>query len=482
VLYEQLRDEWHARKRAVAVSSVLTFTPEGLVLGVGTVIVPVDRPRRLQSLRSREPRVLALLSAACGKAVAPSVLGNIERAMKAWNQGDDCLAYIHLAHAGLRPLYDLQRAAYRLFMARCALSHGASPRDVFKALHLDPHYIDAVEKFYNPAQPRVPAGSGRTSGEWTDGEGEAGDGTEAPAASTAKEDVDGAGTGGASQLSRMPSPPARSFLGELSAAQVAELGAYAFRALRVATPAGGAAAVFGLLFIPSPNEIHVEGDVPDIPGLRYSWNRDETQLLLKYDGPDGAHHAWTATLEDDLFRDKDGNIVGRVLPQGTIVVDTAAASRSLVQDDEPKLCPKPVKDRRTNEKGKAFEIYVKSIINPGNPTPPDMAYDLPNPNGGKPVSFDDCERTSGMLVEIKDHYEWALEKAEKYPQLLKLIKEYFLKQSSRDIDASGGRPVAWFFSEHEVAVLARQLFDEDQTGKRQRIVVVDMFWWRENRQ
>ncbi len=32
--------------------------------------------------------MLALLSAAYGKAIAPSVLGNIERAAKAWREGD----------------------------------------------------------------------------------------------------------------------------------------------------------------------------------------------------------------------------------------------------------------------------------------------------------------------------------------------------------------------------------------------------------
>jgi hypothetical protein len=40
--------------------------------------------------------VPALLSAAYGTAVAPSVLDNIERAAKSWSQGDDFTAHIHL--------------------------------------------------------------------------------------------------------------------------------------------------------------------------------------------------------------------------------------------------------------------------------------------------------------------------------------------------------------------------------------------------
>jgi hypothetical protein len=81
------------------ISPVLNLAPEGLVLGAATVLVPADGPRRLQSLRGREARVLALLCAAYGKVIAPSVLGNIERAAKAWREGDDCLAYIQRLHA-----------------------------------------------------------------------------------------------------------------------------------------------------------------------------------------------------------------------------------------------------------------------------------------------------------------------------------------------------------------------------------------------
>jgi hypothetical protein len=116
VLHEQLRNAWQVRKRLMPISPVLNLTPEGLALGAGTVLVPADGPRQLQSLRGQEARVLALLSVAYGRAVAPSVLGNIERAAKAWHEGDDCLAYIHLAHTGLRELQDRYELARRLFI------------------------------------------------------------------------------------------------------------------------------------------------------------------------------------------------------------------------------------------------------------------------------------------------------------------------------------------------------------------------------
>ncbi len=93
---QQVDSTWPARLRAKPLAAVLTLSTEGLVLGAGTVLVAATTPRRLGSLRGQESRVLALLAAAYGKSIAPSVLGNIERAANAWREGDNCLAHIHL--------------------------------------------------------------------------------------------------------------------------------------------------------------------------------------------------------------------------------------------------------------------------------------------------------------------------------------------------------------------------------------------------
>jgi hypothetical protein len=183
------------------ISTVMHLASEGPVLGAGTLVVAADTARRLSSLGGQEARVLALLSAAYNRAVPPSVLGNIERAAKSWREGDDSLAYIHLAHAGLPELQDPREAARRLFLADGLMKAGGKPRAIFEILNLDATFIDAFEKQYNPGQPRVPAGSGRISGRWT----------------------------------RL-----LSWLGNLTAAQRAGLGAFAARL-------GGWATVFGLL-------------------------------------------------------------------------------------------------------------------------------------------------------------------------------------------------------------------------------------------
>jgi len=426
VLHEQLRNAWHARKRFVPISPVLNLTPEGLMLGAATVLVPADGPRRLQSLRGREARVLALLVAAYGKAIAPSVLGNIERAAKALSEGDDCLAYIRLAHAGLGELQDPYEAARRLFIVDGFMKAGTSPRAVYDALGLGAAHINAIEKGYNPAEPRVPAGSGRKSGQWT------------------------------SELS---------FLGQLPAAAVESLGSFAARLL---VSGAGAAAVFGLLFIPSPNNLRVQGEVSGVPGLRYSWNRDETLLHLTYDSPDGARQTFTAQLQEGVFRDPRGQVVGRVLPGGNIAVDPAAVFPEAANDNNPKLCPDPGPDK-PGELGRDYADYVKSIVNPGFPTPRYWGYQLPNPyNFGKLVNYDDCQHSTGTMVEAK---------GPGYVEPLKygFVQQEWLEESGRQVDASAGRPIRWYFAELGPALSAWKLFRAANSG-RKKITIVWLPW------
>lgn len=200
MLGKRLREAWRTRERATPIQPSMMFS-----LGAGTILLRSDGARRLQTLRGQEARILALLSAAYGEAVTPTVLGNIERAEKCWRRGDDCLAHIHLAHSGLHAPSDIRAAACRLFLADTAMNMGLSPFAVFQALKIDGSYIDAIDKVYNPAEPRVPAGSGR-SGEWTDGDStNEGNATKQPAAG---------GLSGSSLVARL-SPPVSSFLDEI---------------------------------------------------------------------------------------------------------------------------------------------------------------------------------------------------------------------------------------------------------------------------
>jgi hypothetical protein len=431
VVEEQLRDAWEDRARNVPIQSLLHFTSEGLVFGAGTVLVPADGRRRLQKLEGHEARILALLSAACGKVVSPRVLGNIDRAGKSWREGDDCLAYIHLAHARLPEPQDPYESARCLFIADAVLKTGASPQALLKALKFDAAYIDAVEKLYNPLEPRVPKGSGRISGRWTRG--------------------------------------LLSGLADLTEGAAVSLGRFAARLL---LRAGAAETVFRILFIPSPNKIHVEGDVPGVTGLHYSWNRDETQLHLTYDDSDGVQSTFTAQLNDDVFRDPGGRIIGRVLVDGNIAIDLHAIPSIPANDDEPRLCPLPGLDK-PGERGRDYEDYVKNIVNPVDTTPRYWGFQLPNPTkGGMLVYFDDCQHSTGMMVDAKGP-EYA--RLISFPPIEKSVRDEFLERSLNQVQSAGDRPIRWYFAEAAAADYARQLFRDNDEG-RGRIEIEVLPW------
>jgi hypothetical protein len=460
VLNQQRRDGSRAFERYVPISSVLKIAPEGLVLGAGTVLLQADAPRQLRSPKGCEARLLALLSAAYGRVVPPAVLGNIERAAKAWNGGDDCLAYMHLVHSRLGELRDAHDAAQRLLIVDAFLKAGGSPRTVFEGLKLDAPYLDALEKDYNPAEARVPPGSGKPSGEWTrDG-------------AAAKPPVPAFAPGPAPGAA----PGAASWLDTLTPSAALSLGRYAATVL---TGVGGAVAAFGLLFIPSPENIHVAGDVQGIPGLRYSWNRDEGLLHFTYDAGDGEQRTFAAYVDGDTFRDEQGRIIGRLLPDGGILIDSAVASPDLVKDDEPRLCPIPGPDK-PNNLGREYEDYVKPFVNPHpNTTPSAIGFQLPNPeDNGKLVYYDDCRLTTGMMVDAKGPgYDGLLaaSKSGPVPEWTGVIQEWW-EESGRQIAASDGRPIRWYFADLAVAQFARELFDSDPDGGRQRIEVVFLPW------
>jgi hypothetical protein len=108
---------------------------------------------------------LALLETAYERPVEACVVAKLRRACERWSEGEKALAHIHLAHAGLPPCGDEQ--ALRLFVADELLEAGVTPAGVMKAQGFDPAPLDLLK--FTPDQPRVPAGSGRESGEWTSG-------------------------------------------------------------------------------------------------------------------------------------------------------------------------------------------------------------------------------------------------------------------------------------------------------------------------
>ena len=257
----------------------------------------------------------------------------------------------------------------------------------------------------------------------------------APTGGAADEDARGVGVPAASGAWTRTA----SWLAGLSSTELAELGLYA---LRVAGPVGAAAAVFGLVFVPSPNDVHVEGEVPGIPGLRYSWNTDEALLHFTYDAGD-EQRTFAVHIDGDQLRDEQGQIVGRVIGGNRVAVDAVAALPDLLSQDEPRLCPEPAPDRPGSDRGKPYDEdwsrqyadFLKQLINPQAPTPSGFAYYLPNPgDDNKPVRHDDCQKATGFLFDYK---------GEKYarllaiPQIEESIANKFLDQATNLMQAGG---------------------------------------------
>jgi hypothetical protein len=153
-------------------------------------------------------------------------------------------------------------------------------------------------------------------------------------------------------------------------------------------------------------------------------------------------------------------------------IDPAAIFPNAANDDEPKLCPEPTPDRPGNDKGKDYEDYVKSIVNPENPTPRYWGFQLPNlgPTGG-PVHYDDCEHSTGTMIEAKDKYAWSLT----FPEGMQSVAYEFLAESKRQVDAAGTRAVRWYFSKQETADFAKELFGDMDEG-RETIKIVPQPW------
>jgi hypothetical protein len=162
-------EDWREKFPTGPIHRKLTMTDAGLMLGRETILVrPAHGAAAAAELSvdSDAARVLALLCAAYGRPVADHVIAKMRRAAELWREGEKALAQFHLAFIGL-PDAD-EAVVFRLSLAVKLLESGVSPEALLKAPGFDRAALD-LEK-YNPDQPRVPAGSGRESGQWTTGD------------------------------------------------------------------------------------------------------------------------------------------------------------------------------------------------------------------------------------------------------------------------------------------------------------------------
>lgn len=260
--------------------------------------------------------------------------------------------------------------------------------------------------------------------------------------------------------------------------------------------AGGAIAFFGTLFIPTNRSLISEGTIPDAPDLGYRFDQGAGVLTLTRQNADGSKDVLFSGRPgaDFLFRDKNGNVVARFLGGSAVVVDTNAVpgyrarSSAQVQTDDneeaspqpnipaandngPKLCPDPSLDRFRGEldpdKDDAlYQAFIGERVN-GFALPTGFGISLLNPTTGRTVVFDNCQITTGIMIEAKstgyaDMLEDWREKGRVIPW--KPVEWEMLDQAERQLEAAGGRPIEWHFAEKEVTDYIRELFARERPG------------------
>jgi hypothetical protein len=419
----------------------MTFRPEGLVLGAGTVLATIGGQDDINLPPEHEARLAALLSAAYGRAIGGDVVGHIRQAMTRWAQGEAALAAVHLAHTGLGPLPHRREGARRLFLADRLVEAGAEPAMLMRALGLEPQPAD-LARLYNPNQPRVPKGN-PGGGRW-------------------------AAVG--SQIAGAAQKIARHLSRALASEAALQLARFASRF--------PAAAVFGtVLLAPDPADIDPANkwqDVPGRPGLRYRPLKFQPGWELSYKNTDGQEQREVLQEKDGVLRNDKGQVVGRVLPGRRVAIDLASVAPSHFREDEPRLCPQEEPDRfgqGPDSIARAYEDQVKRVVNPERPTPSGWGMALINPETGNPVMFDDCQHTTGAMIEAKGPtFTDILRKAEASASAKWRVLDTTFGQADREVRAAGLRPVIWFFADDFAADYFRREFEETDKG-RERIIV-----------
>jgi hypothetical protein len=476
---EQLKKQWSDSARLRGVQANICLGSDGLTLGARTVVAKRNHDGSL-ALDGEETKIFTLLSVAYGQALEPSVLKTIRRVSDSARDGDECKAAMYLALAKLPRIFDPADTARRLFIADGLIAGGVAPRDIWKALDFDPAVLDSLAK-YNQDQPRVPAGSGKPSGEWTSGSAAnantaAAMGALAPAAIRAGQAVAQDAEAQAPRvLARLPG----------IAARLAEVVAHLNLALDVAQ------------FVLQPSDTGgraISGKVSGLPNAYYQRYQDEPGLRVI----DRTTNRTIATLLPTGVRgqyaDHESGIVAQ-MEGADLMVRSAigTASQAQTRKKEPDECPEPGLDLpgmigARGLRSKGYENYMKLWLNPDEPTPPGVGFQLENPETGKLVYYDDCQHETGLMAEYKGKgfariIAWAT-RAQRLDVLARLANRW-VRQATSQIDASEGRPVAWFFAEQGALDFARTVFSHAADPRLAEVALSlrpppeKRAWWRD---
>jgi hypothetical protein len=210
-------------------------------------------------------------------------------------------------------------------------------------------------------------------------------------------------------LAFAPSAPAAS----VDSLLAEDLSANALRALAtLAARFTVATILFDAMFIPSASRIVEEGRLPGRPDVAYRWahSESETAVTLKVlIGDEWRTLAVGGAAPNGLVFDRDGRAVARVVSgpdrRETLVATVDALDRAIADlrrkdgepaatpianDNEPRLCPRPMEEPRTMTSANAI-AYQEHVSG--------LRYPLAIFFGG--VWFDGCDEPTGNLLDAK---------------------------------------------------------------------------------
>lgn len=400
---------WVEQARSRILRPAPAFEDGKLVFGAATEIA------NLANALDQEPRTLAILSAAYLKPIDPQALRYLRRAFAAQARGDVAMAAVHIAMAGFGTFARPELAARRAFLSDRLLRLGTTPETILKAVGLDPG-ANALAK-YDESEPRNPAGSGRQSGEWTDGD------------------------------------PLSFFARRLAGGVLSALARWAAIAVGTAT---AALSLRLLILSTKPPGNAGDGKVPGHDDLEYHWDELDVQFHVLIDG------RWVTLtqgrLTGDLYLDASGRPIARKL-DGTIVADMDAledARKDLPggvgggppgndpgRDGRgPKLCPAPVYENQDgwSARARAYQAYVTGLGQ-------GLQVWL---NG---VSFDGCRESDGTMLEAKDNYRFLLDDSGNWKPWVENPDSPLNQMRSQSAAAAlDGRNVEWHASQKGYAI------------------------------
>jgi hypothetical protein len=235
------------------------------------------------------------------------------------------------------------------------------------------------------------------------------------------------------------------------------MGAVDTGALGALTAVGGAAGVAGILFIPSKGPQGRWVTVGGPGNISYYHNPDEQGFKFRFTPADGIPRTINASPDPNGdFRGPNGRVIARAMKAAGKIGLVVATGELLGQDDDdPKLCPKPVPENH-GTRGRIYEDFNKLDFNPGNPTPSGFGYRLRGPGIEPNPTYDDCQQKTGAVADYKGPM---------YARLLFInqkVSDSVLKKIQKQADdedvAKGSRSLTWRFEEKTAADFMREYF------------------------